>query len=431
MSPWIKPARGSAIPNIGFILILLGLLAAFAKQGYWLKSGADMFLDDSHLIAPIYPLFLRIHQWIFGDGALTVAAFTQLLLGFGTCYWFAHALSKNLSLPDYLKFLLTFILLLPYFPATRFGNAIANEGLAYPLFLVVAKYILDGVHHQKTSSLIKAFLWSVPLILVRKQFLLFFPCFALVLAYIYFFASNVYRKHTLLVIFIITVIAVNMIERGWQYKRDDHFSSIPFSGFVLIAMPLYVSSSGDNKYLRTEDQRAIFEKTHARMMEKGLHKNSRGETKGLFIQPVAHFSAAYNSIIWQTLLPAIREQGVSDWYRIDSMTTDMAWTLARHNAREYLQIYRHNFIAGAGGKSHAVFLFLFLLLAAVYHAKYRDGLSLAAVVVSVLSVGNLMLVAMAEPVLPRYLAYTQNLQICFYVIVAYEGYQHARRQLNN
>ncbi len=318
-------------------------------------------------------------------------------------------------------------MLLPYVTATRFGNAIPTEGLAYPLFLIVIKYLLEGLLRKKTSALIKAFLLSALLILTRRQFLVFYPLFAMVVIYIYCLAPEIYRKHVLLLVLIATVAATHMMERTCQYLLDGHFRTIPFTGFHLVVAPLFVSRTGDGDFLGEEEQRIVFEKTHARMAERGLLKGTAGAGAEFgAILPIDHFYGSYNAICWSTLLPVLKEQGIDDWYRIDAITRGMAWTLARRNFRDCLKLYRLNAVRGAGGNGQAILLILFMLLAIGYHAVYRNGLSLMAAVVSMLSLGSLLLVALSEPARPRYIAYTTMLQVCICVIVVFDGF---RRQL--
>lgn len=422
-----KWTAGGKLYTVGWAALLAGLFGYLLRKGAVVAGNAQAYIDNVRTVAPGYPFFLGLHGWIFGDNFLTAAVATQLVLGLGACVWLALSLRRYLSLPGYVSPLFGFLLLMPYFFNLDFGNKIMSEALAYPLFLVVMKYFVEALARNRTGALVKAFLWTAALVLVRKQFLVLYPVFFLTVVYVYVLAPTLYKKHVLLIVLVASVVGGQIAERGWQYRRDGRFAPVPFTGFQIVTAPLFVSRPEDAGAFADEKQKQIFEKTHARLAEKGLLRTSAPAGRHHFaLQVIERYAGGYNAIGWGTLLPTLREEDVGDWYRIDAVTREMAWTLAKQNPRGYLEILRLNVAHGAGGNVNFLFLLAFALMAVGYHLKYRDALSLVAAMVSILHLGNILLVALAEPTLNSYVIYTQNLQACLYVAVACEALRRQR-----
>lgn len=410
--------------TICFLVIYAALFILLLRIGPLVHKDTHSYLNNAPIYSPVYPYFLQIYDRIFGDRFLEIVVFSQLLLGFGACLWLAHSLRRLFSLPNFTTGLLAFILLLPYLLTTNFGNTIFTEGLAYPMFLLAMKFFLTGMRVRRTSQLVKFLLMSVLLVLTRRQFYILYPLFAIALIYIFVFSPAFFRKFTLLFLFVFIVAATQLAEMSIQYFRDGHFAKIPFTGFHLVSAPLFLSKQGDAKYLATEEQRILFTETHERLAKKGLLVESPPTTcSHVRMLLIDHFRGSYNAICWGTLLRVLHERGVTDWYKIDELTRGLSLSLIRNNLRSYLNLIRLNIIDGAGGGLNTVFLLVFTLLAWGYHFLKRDGLSLAAAFVSTLHIGNLVLIALAEPVLTRYTSYTIGLQICIYSIVAVECFR--------
>ncbi|MFH1756151.1 MAG: hypothetical protein ABIA59_10680 [Candidatus Latescibacterota bacterium] len=424
MHPRNNTPRVRMAGTIAFLVIYAAFFIVLVKIGPLLQRDSSTYLQKAHIVSPLYPLFLQIHKSIFADGFLTAVIITQLLLGFGACLWFAHAMRRLFSLPHFMRGLLAIILLMPYVIATRFGNSILTEGLAYPLFLVVMKYFLEGMVRRSSSSLIWMLLLSVVLVLTRRQFSVLYPLFAVALFYMFLFAPSAYRKFTLLFVLLFAAALAQFAERAVQYKRDGRFTNIPFTGFHLVTAPLFIAASGDADHFTDERLRALFSETHQRLAAKGLLESSPApDGSHVRLQLIDRYHGSYNAICWGTLLPVLHENGITDWYEIDKVTRGMLRPLIQHNWRSFLQLYRQNIARGAGGILHAIFLGVFMALACAYHIIKRDGLSLAAALVSMLSIGSLLVIALAEPVRSRYIAYTAGLQICFYIIVAVQCFR--------
>jgi hypothetical protein len=387
--------------GLPLLLLFAGLLAALGRRGYILKGDTESYINNAPIVAPLYPLYLDLHAWIFGGAYLQAAALSQLVLGFGAALYLADSLRKQLSLPNYVTILSTLILIVPYFCAMGFGNSILSESLAYPLLLITMKHLLGGLLERKTSQLTAAFLWSVPLVLTRRQFVVLYPLFGLSVIYVYLLGPRFTRKAALVVTLIAVLAGTQLLERSCQYLRDGRFRPVPFSGFHLVTAALFVSQAGDGVYLADATERAVFDTTYARLKDKGLLFGlAPAGLEGLELLPVERYYAGYNSICWGTLLPVLQELNIQDWYRIEPLTRSLAWSLARHNVGDYLKLLRMNVV--------------------------RDRLSLAAAVISLLNLGSLVTIALAEPVRARYITPTESLQICIYVIVSIEAWRASR-----
>lgn len=126
-------------------------------------------------IVPIYPLFLKLNQLIWGKNIyLQIVIWEQILLASLSSIYFVIQVKKkfnNKTWECYLFLLLTFV---PYtiFLSDGKGMAcrlIATEALAFPLFYLFIIILMKGIWKEKIAYLIGAEIITVFLALTRTQ----------------------------------------------------------------------------------------------------------------------------------------------------------------------------------------------------------------------------------------------------------------------
>lgn len=399
-----------------------GLILFFwlVRRGPWLTPDSPSYLHDASIVSPLYPAVLRLYALLFGADSYFFLVVLQLLGGLSVCALVARRLRRVWGLPPSTDAVFALILALPYLMATRFGNGIMSEALAYPLYLLLIGDLLAGLLQVRFALLVRVLLWTMLLMLTRRQFFFLYPVLALALGYV--LARPGWRKRGtwLLVLFLGSIVATQVLEYGAQYARDKHFASIPFTGFQLVTSALFVSQPEDGALMPDSLQRRVFQRCHELLDEQGLLlEASRAAPQALELSETELFRAAYLGIGWHTLKPVMTELGVTDWYRRDEMALSMYRILVRAHPKSYLHLYRLRFVEAVGGALQLVFLIVLATLAATAQIKGRDGLSSSLFLLVILHLGNLALITLAEPVLARYAAYTSSLLLCGLLALAW------------
>lgn len=269
---------------------------------------------------PIYPLFLLLLKTIFGnDIYLTIAVLLQGLLMAYAVYSISSYLEKefnlNLFMTLIIQFLFLFVSLLCRFAAKRgsmYSNSILSESIAYPLFIIFFRYLLEYLFTNSKKALCIASFISFVLISTRKQ--MYLSLFLLILVFIYHLIVNkIYRKFYEIIIICILVIfankcldlAYNIIAHGFSHT---HTSSNRF----LTTMVVYCSKEEDANYINDKNVREIFIEVNKTCKEKDLlmHRDINN-----WYERSKHFCDSYDLIQLRNMWPMIR-QYISDNYSI-------------------------------------------------------------------------------------------------------------------
>jgi hypothetical protein len=401
-----------------------GLIFFFwlVRRGPWLTPDSASYINDVSIVSPLYPAVLRLYRLFFGAGSYFFLIVLQLLGGLLVCALVARRLRRVWELHVSADAVFALILALPYLMATRFGNGIMSEAIAYPLFLLLIADLLSGLKQVRFAPWVRVLLWTMLLMLTRRQFFFLYP--ALTLALVYLLTRPGWRKRGtwLLALFVGSIVMTQLLEYSIQYARDRHFASIPLTGFQLVTGALFVSQPEDGALMPDPVQREVFERCHELLDERGLLLDvSQAAPQALDLSETEFFRAAYVGIGWQTLKPVMTELGVSDWYRRDEMASSMYRILVRAHFKSYLRLYRLRFVEAVGGMLQLVFLIVLAALAAGASIKGRELLSSSLFLLVILHLGNLALITMAEPVLARYSAYTTSLLFCGLLALAWRA----------
>ena len=173
-------------------LALLGLLVFLV-----LGSGEPVLFDDSDSyirirrvegVMPVYPLFLLLNQYIFGDEKyLQIVIVEQAVLAVGSILLFIKVIKSRFELRYAEIYLCFFLCLLPFtteMPDSMATQQILTEGLAYALFYVFMVCLLQAVWDKKFAWLIGACGMAFLLAMLRSQLQILFGVCGIVFIYL-------------------------------------------------------------------------------------------------------------------------------------------------------------------------------------------------------------------------------------------------------
>lgn len=443
---WLHPeSQHGRLFASAFKVLLVSAFAYLFSRGPLLVKDSPTYIEGSHITSPVYPFFLLALRSIFHGGFLWAAVFLQLAIGLVVILRFARRFVALFSLPPVLEAAVSLILVLPYFGSLRFGNAVMSEALAYPLFLLTMGPFFQALVDGNSRSLLRAFFWAALLILTRKQFVFLYILFALAVALPRALAGSAHSGETeasplgsasvrqpssasglIAAVYLALLVATATVaERLVQFARDGRFAPIPFTGFQVVTAPLFLSTGRDSMFIEGGEGE-LFRRLYPVLEERRALLRSEVPAD-LHLLPVDRYYAVYNLICWGALKPVSVEMGLEDWYELDELTTSLALQLIRLHLREYLRLIRWVVQEGAGGTAILLFYLILLLVSSGLYLRAGSTVALVTAAATAAHLGNLALIAVAEPILLRYTAYTLSLELCILLALAYRGIAAERR----
>jgi len=418
-----------------FILLLL-----HGPQHY---TDSEGYLDGVFIRAPLYPFVIDVFRFFFGEYFEYWLVAFQLILGGWAVHSFCSVVSRQLSLPPW-GFAVTLLLAAtPYFGISgQTGNAILSEGLAYPLFLFAMRFLINGIVEVSFRSIGIFVLFSVLLVLTRKQFLFLFPIALFAILYFLFRGGGRAKMVYLLVILVVGGFLAGFIEYTNNYVRHGYFGPFPYTGNQFITMAIYVSKSGDVLATRDEQQAKLFQEIYYEASLRKLTLESLGNLhfQGQFINRFQHFFINYGNIL-TTASRAVekvyfgKSSTTSAKFAIaERETTRLALTLIRENPLGYAMMYLLNISYGLGGRDVAdgygmrgnylaLLQFVALLLLCIYAIPYprKRPAAVMMLFMLLLHLANVAEVALVSLCLDRYTFYTSTVLMVFLAALISKG----------
>lgn len=404
---------------VGFFAVLFIFLYL---KGPILHPDSGGYIHNATIRSPLYPFILSIYTYFWGS-QFQALLFFQLLGGFMAVYFTAHTFRCIFKLPAFLFFLITLVLCSPYYGPGLFGNAILTEALCYPLFLLMFAFLLRGLAEKKQGNLYCALFITVLLVLTRGQFLFLFPAFAIILLWISLFERRSFRWIPLGIYFILSIVSSHLLEKTYQYYYHGQFARVPFTGMQLVVAPLYLSKAEDSVFLKTKLEQDLFKDVWTQMKKKKLHFASLNSDGYFHVNTYTHFNNHYNDICWGTVSPLLSKHKLTTPYQIDATLTQMGTSLIFNNLKGFFTLYCLNILFNLGGLYYALLIMVTGFAAVTIFVKTRSTVSMAYLLITLLTAGNYFLIALVEPVLRRYSAYTDVLQVSIFLILGVLAFQ--------
>ena len=420
------------------VLAVFTLLMLHGPQHF---TDTETYTDASLSRSPLYPFVIDVFRFLCGNSFEYWLVAFQLILGGWAIHTFCGVVSRQFSLPPW-GFLVTLALAAsPYFGLSiQTGNAILGEGLAYPLFLFAICFLIKGLVEVSFRSIVIFVLFSVLLVLIRKQFLFLYPITLLLIGYFFFKGGGQAKTLYLLVILMVGGFSASFIEYANNYLRHGHFVPISHSTSLLLTMAVYVSKSTDTLAISDEQQAKLFREIYSDVNQKKIILDTLDTGQNLYMNKFQHFYTNYPAIMTSISHAAdkiyLGKSSTENEGRISAAKemTRLTLTLIQENPQRYAMMYLLNISYGLGGHGigdgygirgnyFALLQLVAVLLLCAYSVQCQQKKPVAIVMFSLLllHLANIAQVALALPAFDRYTFYTSTVLMVYLAALVSKG----------
>jgi hypothetical protein len=406
-----------------FIYVLIAIYV-FLK-GIQTTNDSASYMGMSSMRSPIYPLLIKLFYFIGGNHNQVWLLCFQILFGALGVYIFCSFIHRFFKLEYWLTFLLSLFLLVPYFIFGKIANVVMTEAIAYPLFLITIRFLIESVFNRRMRTFVMYLFCCIPLIMTRGQFLFLYLISVIVIVYFLIFLKEKRKKlGRVILIFLSCIIFTNLAERTYNYILFHHFNKVSLVGLQLSAAGFYLSDHEDIKLFNDTTEIKLFERVQL-ITHTQNNWNLTYDKRTIGNSGFGYYQKVYNDIIWHAAYPEAKKlipendafNDLSCWIFVNNLTKSVSIKLIRQHWKEFISMYATNVLYGLGYKHNSLLfiisLFVFIVLSFRFHNKYAVLFTL----LLVLSLINVVLIALVEPTGEyRYLIYNDFLYITLIVI---------------
>ena len=403
-----KHLKFSAFDVLLFV-IYLGIFIYFILQPTIYSPDTNTYFRVHFYRFPGYGLFLRVFDVVFGNFFDTAVVAFQLLFGFLSISIFGKTCKQllKLNIPEHLALLI--LLTFPYFPPLLAGNNLTSEGLSYPLYLLLIAFSIDFLCNNQPKKLIPLSIAFTLLCLTRGQFIIVAPI--LVFLYILKERKNIFRRPKLFFVILLLLLPLLPQTADRIYHKAVHgfFVATPFSYVNALTLPLYVSEKQDAAFLKTEDEKIIFQRTYKTIDSLGLLSSKiSGDATKKYKVFHDNFPWICNRSFHAPTMNYFENQANELGENVimtEKAAKDMLPVLVKHNFKKYVSIYFQGVFHGFKGIlifGIVLLLFMYSLFATIKKWTVYNALLLLG---TLLIFSNAFIVAFASHSIMRYLFY--------------------------
>ncbi|WP_046755890.1 glycosyltransferase family 39 protein [Kordia jejudonensis] len=357
---------------------------------------------------PGYPIFLKLIESIFGSNFETAVCFIQTVIGCFSIYFFIQKIRSVQLLNEFYCCCLSFALLLPFVFGIHVANNILTEAISYALYLIVVGNFIAFFISKNKKELYYALPILSLLLITRYQFIYLIPV-ALVMIFWINFKEKQWKTYRLIIILICCLpIATSLVDRTYHKIVHNHFVSTPWTGMNIITAAFYVSNAEDEAIFGDAAEKQFFQNTYqdlakAHLNIHHLERNTHSKTE-VYINEFANITMGPIFKNGNAVLdPSLSED--EKYIALEKMTKSMSTPLILDNFSEWTKLYIGNLIFGFGGIKF-VFLYLIILLSSIIGIlKYNTKIYKILLLLSMLFIGNLVLVSVGMHAIVRFTFY--------------------------
>ena len=401
------------------VYLIVGCIVAIRGPFYHPDSFA--FLEASLNRSPVYVLFLKSFNLIFGDHYVWPVIIVQFLALVCAIHYLLNTLEKQFQLNTIEKLLLQFFLISPsiYFNYTT--GAILSEALSHPLILTVFALGFKAFVTVNLKPLLKSIIPLYFLIMTRGQFVVIVPIFITLGAYISYQNNVRLKKWMPLILFIMLPIFTNYSERLYNKLMFGYFESNTMNYVHLISTDFFLSEANTVALFEDPNEIEYFKIVRESLEKAGLTKQSAKARNELDVSVFNdNFSKICNQRIHGLGLIYFKEKGLNSFEQnsaLNKLCKGMFFKMVTSGFKNRIYFFVKN-LKIAYGSAKYLLLFVFLIfysLRMVY--KTKGTLYKFILLSSVLMLANSMIIAFIIHAIKRYTFYFDWILFAIMILV--------------
>ncbi len=419
-----KIKKKITITIVLYVLIFAILLFSIPRV-YRIFPDSKTYINNAIIRTPAYPLLLDLFELIFGSvNYLWYVVKFQIILSFSSVLILSLVLKKHFDFGIITFWVVFFILINPVYSYTSIfssmnvANNILSESLTYSLFLISITFMIIYIFMLEFKYLVYFFICLAIVSTVRPQFIFLYVIGAMFIIYNFYKMKHLRQTIIAGVLLIVFIVGCSLFARTYNYIVHGHFVKIPLSGIQLIVPQLYTSDTSDIRLFHDTEKNIFLGKIYEKIETKQM---TRGGVAGLY-------AFGMNEIVWKAVVLTYAEQYIGQTLYdlngftlaqiidLDRLTTSIALKLLSANSFNFAIFYIKNISYGMGGNYSFLFFLITLCIFIYLFLKTKKNIFFAFTCISIIHFMNYGLVAILEPVIPRYSFYTNHLQWAFLVI---------------
>ena len=397
-----------------YLYIILGILLTcyLLSQGVKYYPDSIGYIEGQPIRSAGYSIIILVFKLLFGASGLYILYIFQLIIILLTILSLINFLKKRFKLTETVVLMLSLFF---YYAFYRIGRGIATEPLALTFFLLSIRFLLEAIQDRKLKPLIKYFISLFLLVLIRAQFYFLYPVTIVVILYIYIVNRDLKMTGKAIVLFIITILSVNLMDRTYHFVKHDRFISTPYTGLQLVTDVLYISEKKDSIYIKDAFHRKLFDEIQDSLSVQNLtFKSFNSQNKNAEnAQIINHYNYAYNEICHRNAKVIfgkyINNEGSMDYFKeIDEMTLEISKNIVLNKPKQFLKLYMDDILRNGFGSN---IFFIFFMATFIFgliktYQEVTNEKYVFLVLASLIVINNYLLVALVEPILIRYSIYS-------------------------
>jgi hypothetical protein len=414
-SPKFAWAYALYIPFIAYLIYVGPLIT-------W---DSDSFIHPGSQRPPVYSVFLWLLRSIAGSSYLEIVHVPQILLGAAAAFFFCRTARNVFELSHLVTFVVSGVFAICYLRYPPVGNYVLSEALALPLFIVFAAFVIRAVAYRRLGDYLAVFAVANLLVLTRHQFLFLYPFCLFLLAYQLWTVRKIRQSLLLLCALVATSLAAHGLERAYHYLLTGKASAFPLSGLQLSGIAFYLAKPEDAAVLEPREAE-LLGRVLPEIRRRNMSARQYADLSPHYVDPSLHLEASYSAIVVYILFPAATEvvlgrsipgeswqelpsvMSLDEAKRLDAFLLGMWRKLVVANLADYVALYVRNVIVHAGGWIVLAVLAASFAVAGLSALATGGALAASVAFAILLHAGNLLFVALVEPLYQRYAVYSES-----------------------
>jgi hypothetical protein len=399
--------------------LIVGCIVAIRGPFYHPDSFA--FLEMSLNRSPVYVLFLKSFNLIFGDHYVWPVITVQFLALVCATHYLLNILEKQFHLNTIEKLLLQFILISPsiYFNYTT--GAILSEALSHPLILIVFALGFKAFATVNLKPLLKSIIPLYFLIMTRGQFVVIVPVFIALGIYINYQKNVDPKKWIPVLLLIIVPIFTNYSERLYNKLMFGYFESNTMNYVHLISTDFYLSEPSTVALFKDPNEIEYFKIVHQSLEKAGLTKQSAEARKELDVTVFNdNFSKICNQRIQGLGLVYFKEKGLNYFEQnkaLNRLCKGMFFKMVTSNFKNRMYFFVKNLKITYGSAKYLLLFVLLIFYSLLKVHKTKSTLFKFILLSSVLMLANNMIIAFIIHAIKRYTFYFDWILFAIMILV--------------